>query len=265
MITQNFAYKAGQTFITGVLYNDTVVNDDFFTVGEQIAGRSVTSAGVPSDSSGAGGGYELRYAAAGLKTVNFLMATGIVSVGVTLGATNVKVDVVNGHEVWTNGGNVRILTANVTEIHALGISALTLTGGNGSEKMFGNKGNNVLVGGAGNDTLLGGLGRDILTGGTGVDKFQFKTASESRPTSSRDIVNDFQDSGLDRVDLSALFGPALIYRGTGAFTGAGQVRVQASGADVLVSVNLDADATPEMQVMLKTTTLASMAAGDFIL
>ena len=37
------------------------------------------------------------------------------------------------------------------------------------------------------------------------------------------------------------------------------------GTSVLVHVNLDADATDEMQILLTNTTIASMAPGDFIL
>lgn len=263
-VTENFGNKAGSTFITGVVYNDTV-KDDFFTVGEQTVGRSVTSVGATSDTTGGGGGYELSFAGGGVKTVNFNLATGQVRVQVTLGTTNVKVDVVNGHEVWSNAPVTTAVSANITEMHALGISALTLTGGTASEKIFGNKANNILNGGDGHDTFFGGAGRDVLTGGTGIDRFSFRTASESPANSGRDIINDFQDSSGDKIDFSALSAGVLGYRGGLGFSGANQVRVQASGADVLVSVNLDADATPELQVMLKGTTLASMAATDFIL
>jgi Ca2+-binding RTX toxin-like protein len=274
MITENFADR-GKTFITGVIYNDTKVNDNFFTVGEQKAGRSVTSAGATTDTTGAGGGYELAYATAGTKVVNFNVSTGRVTVSVTLGSSNVKVDVVNGDEVWTNA-NLRVTTTNVDEIHALGISKLSLTGSAASELLFGNKGINTLDGGSGNDTLrgeagadvmIGGRGRDTHTGGSSADKFVFRSVSESGATStSRDTINDFQDSGSDKIDLHLVFAGTLRYRGTAAFTDDGQVRVQKSGtSDVLVSVSTDADSTAELTILLKGTTTAQMSSTDFIL
>ena len=68
MVTQNFALSGTKVFVTGVVYNDTIVNDDFFTVGEQTAGRAVGGTGC-SDA-GAGGGYELGFAT-GAKAVIF--------------------------------------------------------------------------------------------------------------------------------------------------------------------------------------------------
>ena len=45
MVTQNFALSGSKIFVTGVVYNDTVVNDNFFSVGEQTAGRAVSATG----------------------------------------------------------------------------------------------------------------------------------------------------------------------------------------------------------------------------
>ena len=42
MVTEDLALSGTKVFVTGVVYNDTVTNDNFFTVGEQVAGRAVT-------------------------------------------------------------------------------------------------------------------------------------------------------------------------------------------------------------------------------
>jgi Ca2+-binding RTX toxin-like protein len=266
MITEDFAKSGTAVFITGVVYDDIIHNNNFFDVGEERIRIGVSAARATSDTTGLGGGYELAFAAAGSKTVSFnIPTTGVVSVAVNLPTHNVKVDVVNGHEIWTNA-TVKALTTNITQLRALGISAMSLFGGAASETITGNKAANVLSGGAGNDILWGGAGHDTLVGGAGNDRFMFKVAADSLVGTTADVITDFQDSGADRIDLSALWSGTFAWRGTGAFTGAHQVRVTALGeGDVLVQINLDADATAEMHIRLAHTTLASMAGSDFIL
>lgn len=268
VVTTDFGARSGHSFITGVVYNDTATNDDFFTVGEQLAGVGVAGSGA-SDSTGAGGGYELSYASAGSKTVTFGAGTTVV---VAL-ADNVKVDFVNGAEIWSNASVLTSQSAAIKELHALGISKVNLNGSAGNEKIYGNAagnklngndGNDKLWGYAGNDKIAGGAGKDKLTGGDGSDKFVFKTALDSagdRP----DIVKDFGDAGTDKIDLSALFSGRLNYRDEAAITGANQVNVTASGNAVIIHVNLDADMADEVRIKLDNTTLSAMTAGDFIL
>ena len=206
MVTQNFALSGSKVFVTGVVYNDTVVNDNFFSVGEQTVGRGISGPGGVSDVTGAGGGYELAFTAGGGKAITFSLATGAVGVSVTVGTTNVKVDVVNGREVWTNA-SLAVTTSNVTMIAALGIQALTLSGGTGSEAIYGNAAANTLLGGGGNDYLSGaggndrvlgdagndrlicGAGVDTLTGGANADTFIFNGAPGT--SANRDIITDF--------------------------------------------------------------------------
>ena len=62
MVTQNFALSGSKVFITGVVYNDTVVNDNFFT--RRRADRRpqrLAAPGAHRTSTGAGGGYELGF------------------------------------------------------------------------------------------------------------------------------------------------------------------------------------------------------------
>lgn len=192
MVTQDFATSGTKIFVTGVIYNDTVIADDFFSVGEQAAGVAVTSSGAVADKTGAGGGYELLYARSGAKTVDFALSSGKVSVGLTLGDSNVKVDVVNGNEVWSNV-SITSVSTNVKEVHLLGISKADLNGASNGQKMFGNKAANVLKGNGGNDTLIGGGGADRLDGGAGTDTASYDgatkgvTASLAKPA---DNTND---------------------------------------------------------------------------
>lgn len=272
MVTQNFAKTGDAVFVTGVVYDETVTNDNFFTVGEQKANVAVTGTGGLKDTTGAGGGYELGFVGAGAKTVSFATSAGAVTVALTLGTSNVKIDLVNGREIWSNT-SVTSQSATIKELYALGVSNMNLTGYALGEKLHGNAANNGLAGSGGNDQLFGngghdalhgGTGVDLMTGGAGNDKFMFKGAADSGVGTLADTVADFDDSGDDTLDFSA-FVPPFTYKGTAAIDGANQINVVASGSDVIVNVNIDADLTIEMQVLLKGTTLSSMTQSDFIL
>jgi Ca2+-binding RTX toxin-like protein len=231
MVTQNFALSGTRTFITGVVYNDTVVNDDFFTVGEQAAGRAVSSPGAPTDTTGAGGGYELGFTTAGAKTVSFNLSTGTLSVSVVLNGKNLKIDAVNGHEIWTNA-DLKAVAGPITELHALGIQGIDLTGIGANEKLFGNAAPNILNGAGGNDTIgggggadviIGGAGSDILTGGAGIDTLtggasnDFVVFNAPLSAANRDVVTDF---GNVAGNNDAFRLENAVMAGLGAATGA---------------------------------------------
>ena len=119
-------------------------------------------------------------------------------------------------------------------------NALTniITGNNAANTLDGGAGNDTLRGMGGNDILIGGLGKDTMTGGANNDIFRFGAATHSAVGANADVITDFDDFGDDRIDVSALFGPAMTYRHNGAFTAAGQVRINdIAGADLLVEVN----------------------------
>ena len=129
----------------------------------------------------------------------------------------------------------------------------------------GRNGNDTLSGLGGNDTLVGGRGTDSLTGGANNDFFKFLTVADSAVGINADRIIDFDDFGDDRIDVSALFGPAMTYRGTGAFTASGQVHIVAAGSDVIVEVNTGGTLAADSSVRLVGTTIGSMTATDFVL
>jgi hypothetical protein len=85
----------------------------------------------------------------------------------------------------------------------------TLTGGAGTQLMFGLEGADTLNGGAGDDYLVGGSGADVLTGGTGSDTFAWRGGELGTGV---DTILDFTAGvGGDRLDVAALlsgFDPA---------------------------------------------------------
>ena len=143
--------------------------------------------------------------------------------------------------------------------------ANVITGNNAANTLDGGAGNDTLRGFSGNDTLIGGLGRDVMRGDAGNDIFRFPAASHS-VVGNPDLITDFDDFGNDRIDVSALFGPAMTYRHNLGFTGAGQVRINdIAGADVLVEVNTGGSLAADFAIRLAATTLGSMTASDFFL
>lgn len=192
----------------------------------------------------------------------------------------------NGSDVVSDaGGTADTITSTITRSLAsytsierltlLGASAINgtgnglaniISGNNAANTLSGGVGNDTLTGLGGNDVLIGGAGRDLCTGGAGNDIFRLAAASDSPAGSGRDVFTDFDDSGDDRIDFSAVYGGTLTYRHNLAFTGAGQVRINdIAGADVIVEVNTGGTLAADIQVTLTATTLASMSASDFVL
>jgi Ca2+-binding RTX toxin-like protein len=270
MVTQDFIRSGAKVFVTGVIYDDTTGND-FYDAGEGTAGRKVKAPGATTDRAGAGGGYELQFGATGVKTVTFDLAGGDLRLDVALGTANVKIDAVNGREIWTNG-SVQSQSSAIKELHALGVSPLVLIGSPTAEIIAGNKaanqllglgGRDAIAGGGGADTIVGGRGTDTLEGGTGADVFVYAVAADST-MAAPDTIDDF-GRGADRIDLSGLVPGRLKYRGDAPITGVNQVSVAESGADVIVHINLDAGLGAELQIVLAGVGLGSVSKGDFLL
>ena len=145
----------------------------------------------------------------------------------------------------------------------------SLYGGAGKDQLIAGDGNSILVGGTGDDTIRGGRGTDTETGGGGADTFVFVFIESIGYYDSginqtkRDVITDFV-SGQDflRVNHSILPPVTLQYLGSGAFTGADQVRWVSSGGNTTVFVNTDADLQAEMAITLQGT--ASLQVSDFI-
>ena len=140
-----------------------------------------------------------------------------------------------------------------------------MSGRRGAVQFNGLGGSDTLTGGAGSDTLAGGAAGDTLTGGLGKDKFVYRQDSEStgNTVATRDTITDFNANNSDVLDLEALFSGVLTFVGTGAFTGANQVRYVAGGANTIVQINLDADIAADMSILL--TGIHTLDVADFVL
>jgi serralysin len=107
MITQDFAALSAATFLTGVVYNDSVQHDDFYTPGEGLAGVTISaSQGVNSfqTTTFSTGGYSLQLAP-GTYTVTASgpgLSQPIIFSNVVIGTENVERDVQIGGSVATD-------------------------------------------------------------------------------------------------------------------------------------------------------------------
>lgn len=122
---------------------------------------------------------------------------------------------------------------------------------------FGDK----LTGNGGANRLTGGKGKDRLKGGKGKDTIAYRQSSESLPA-TRDEVLDFNpgkaSTSVDTIDLSAIDAKtgvngnqAFKFRGTKAFTGAGQVRLKKTSKGIVIQANTGGSKAPEFEILLK--------------
>ena len=130
----------------------------------------------------------------------------------------------------------------------------------------------TFVGGTENEILTGGSGSDILTGGGGQDIFVWTNDDDidlyvnnnpNIPSDgiARDIVTDFNDSGVDILDLSDL----LVDEESNDLTD--YLFVEEVGSDVVITVTPAGDvpdATSNQVITLENTALSDMGVTSYI-
>ncbi|MDR5654446.1 S8 family serine peptidase [Ruixingdingia sedimenti] len=157
-------------------------------------------------------------------------------------------------------GNDTLRGGGIRDLLYGGAQADLLQGDGGNDLLVGGGGADTLHGGEGNDRLVGGTGKDVLFGGAGADQFVFRSAAEAGAGGGRDVIGDFE-SGIDKINLSAMQA-GLSFIGTAGFTGvAGQVRF--NKAQGLVMGDLNGDGAADFAI--EVTGVASLSASDFIL
>lgn len=169
VVTEDFgSHGTSGSFLLGVAYTDSD-HDDFYSVGEGVAGLTVSVAGASATSSDSGG-YALSTNATGHQTVTLTGGnlTGPVSVGLDLqGDQNIKLDVVGGNTLRTSA-SVSV-DGPVHTIEGVGLTGLTITTGAGSHDIVGTSGGDTLTGGTGDDQIAGRQGDDVIAGRQGND------------------------------------------------------------------------------------------------
>lgn len=190
MVTQVFGARQ-RTYVTGVAYNDTK-NNNFYNLGEGRKGVTFALEDVRSVQTAAAGGYALQVAPSDETRV--LVNGGDLAVVVidTLAGQNgfnAKLDVVfekDGSKQLLVSTSATLESGSITDMRALGISGIDLTGGEADNRLWGNSGKNTLKGEGGADVLYGLDGNDNLNGGLGNDTL--------RGGNHDDILNGQEDS-----------------------------------------------------------------------
>ncbi|MES2295937.1 MAG: Ig-like domain-containing protein [Pseudomonadota bacterium] len=167
----------------------------------------------------------------------------------------------NGNDKFTGStGNDALAGGNGNDTLDGAAGNDSLDGGNGDDILIGGLGNDSLDGGNGDDVLSGGIGRDILTGGRGNDVFVISAAADSS-AQEMDTITDF-GSGADKIDLTALLGPAVDLIWSGKTAAANSVWFAQSNGDTYVYADVDGNGTPDMTV--KLSGLHNLTMADFL-
>lgn len=146
----------------------------------------------------------------------------------------------------------------------------TIYGLGGADNLTGSGGADTIDGGDGNDRITGGAGADVLTGGAGQDLFVYTALGDSTGAAMDRIV-DFSRSQHDQISLSAIDANSLVagdqaftFIGSAAFSGqAGQLRAYVSGADTIISGDVNGDGIADFVVCVDPVT--TLVASDFLL
>ncbi|WP_315975043.1 CAP domain-containing protein [Microvirga yunnanensis] len=218
-VTENFSLSGPSVFVTGVSFDDRD-GDRFYDIGEGLGGLTVTAVGAGgvhySTTTGSAGGYGLALAAGTYEVTFSGGGFAPVTRQVTIGASNVKLDLMDPATGTTGttptpssttisgtaGNNTLKGTAAADTILGDGGND-KISGGGGNDKLYGGIGNDALTGNAGNDRLYGEGGRDTLNGSSGNDILKGGAEADTFRFSGqwgKDKIVDFQD-GHDHIDL----------------------------------------------------------------
>ena len=168
----------------------------------------------------------------------------------------------NDNQAFGNGGRDQLFMGGGND---------SLYGGKGNDMLMGMMGNDALYGGSGKDRIIGGYGQDTLYGGSGADLFTFKSTVDSSATFGfSDQITDFLASERDRIDLRTMDadrttgGNQALTLINGAFTGqAGELRLTASGADLMVMGDVSGNGQADFAIRVLNT--STLTATDFFL
>jgi Ca2+-binding RTX toxin-like protein len=142
-----------------------------------------------------------------------------------------------------------------------GTAAINLTSNGFGQTIEGNASGQTLSGNGGQDFLIGHAGRDRLFGGAQNDRFIFNALTDSGSSvATADQVLDFRDANgeQDQLDFrnidanTTLAGDQAFVLDTDGSFSTGEIRqtLVNGGADILLELNVDGDATSEMAILV---------------
>jgi len=219
VLTQDFAHRSADIYLTGVAYNDTNANH-FYSIGEGTGGIAFAVVGGAATTTGQAGGYGVLARQAASVLVDVGGGGSIARVALDFSAGNVKLDLVD-HNTLLSSGNIT-LVSGVANANLLGAGHLRLTGHAGANILNGNAGNNHINGVAGNDTINGGAGNDLLLGAGGNDLLRGDVGNDTiNGGAGNDLLlgaggNDILRGGVGNDILNGHWGTDQLSGGLGA-------------------------------------------------
>jgi hypothetical protein len=253
---------AGQDTLVGLRGDDMLFGADGHDLLRGGRGEDMLYGGRGNDSLMGGTGPDDLWGGGGSDTA--LYAGAAAGVTVALDGSLAGGGEAAGDQFWSIEG----LTGSSHADRLRGDGAAnTVRGGSGADVLEGGAGNDTLIGDLEADSLIGGAGQDALTGGFGRDDFVFSTVADSAIDATRDRVTDFT-KGWDDITLTAIDAnqavasdQAFVLDVNGIFS-AGEIRQTQLGSDLLIELNTDPDAAPEMSILLLKVT-GRLTAADF--
>jgi Ca2+-binding RTX toxin-like protein len=144
---------------------------------------------------------------------------------------------------------------NIENLTLTGSSAINGTGNTANNVLTGNGANNLLSGDTGNDILTGAAGKDTLTGGAGIDKFGYKTLTDSL-LANYDLITDFNATTGNDLFL-------VTTARAGLTTGLTVATLDATGiGTALTTTNFAANFAAQFTFTSGTTTRTFVAIND---
>jgi Ca2+-binding RTX toxin-like protein len=205
--------------------------------------------------------------ASGFAETSEFRGTGIITINMDVAGNFIT-------KLMSISGGISMLVNGTSgnDIFKLGNVASTINTGDGSNIVQGGSLVDTVTGGSGIDKIAGNGGADILTGGAGADVFKYRAVIDSGIGATADRITDFV-IGSDRLNFSRMDANAGLagdqafnFVGTGNFGGgAGSIRYENSGANLLVKVDINGDGSTDMEIILVGRAGGILSATDFVL
>ncbi|MGQ4647941.1 CAP domain-containing protein [Lyngbya aestuarii] len=249
--SQNLAWYGGNSWLLGVTFNDKVVDDNFYTAGEGLAGISITAVNTTTQESFTtttwnSGGYQMQLSQG---TYNLTFSgdwnndgqTDIETRQVTIGLENVKLDLITDQlskssysEILTNspqsllnptGENDKLIdttyTQTITEDSSNDpintVDTDIFEGSTSNEQILSEQDNNTLVGGSSNETLtennpINTINNNTFGGSTSNEQL---LSEQGKNTFLGGSGNDTLRGGTDNEQFIGGKGKDKIFGGSG--------------------------------------------------
>jgi Ca2+-binding RTX toxin-like protein len=262
--------SAGKAGLTGNSFDNDLTGNDQANKLKGEDGADVLNGGGGSDSLSGGAGNDIVDAGAGSDVIigdlgndDIDGGVGIDTISYTAATAAISIDLTSGTATSSAGNNVA----------KIGIDALF-----DIENVVTGNFNDIIAGNTGTNTLTGGLGSDSLYGGSDKvkDIFDFNAVAESKMGTARDKVYDFA-SKIDKIDLSGIDAntaktkagdQAFLFNNTTAKANSiwykvAEVDGKASTKDIVIYGDVDGNAKADFEIGLVGVT--AIAAGDLVL